>query len=139
MNCRFCGKEIIQKEGKWVCSGCGFKFEQPSSDMLSSIQITPQAAQTEIDSGRAVLIDVREKWEFDLVHLPNAILISLGELASKLHLIPKDKPVIVYCHHGNRSLLATQFLRQKGYTTVKNLTGGINGYSLDVDYKIKRY
>lgn len=138
MLCRFCGKEIVQKEGKWACSGCGFMVQQPTPELMSA-QIIPSDVQKEVDEKKAVLIDVREKWEYDLVHLPGAIWIRLGELAEKLGLIPRDKPVIVYCHHGNRSMMATQFLRQKGFANVKNLVGGIERYALDVDHKIKRY
>lgn len=139
MQCRFCGKELLQKDGKWICSGCGFVLEAPSMELLKSVQLSPQEAKKEIDSRKPFILDVREPWEHELANIPRSVLIPLRELAAKLHLIPKDKEIIVYCHHGNRSLLASHFLVQKGFKKVKNLEGGIEEYSIRADSSIPQY
>jgi phage shock protein E len=72
-----------------------------------------------------LILDVREQSEYDAGHIPGVTLIPMGTVANRLNEIPKDKPVIVTCHSGNRSGQVTDFLRQQGYTNVHNMTGGI--------------
>ena len=71
-----------------------------------------------------VFIDVREDFEFAAGHIPEATLIPLGQLPSRLHEIPKDKTVVAVCRSDNRSGQATQFLRQAGFD-VHNMLGGM--------------
>ena len=59
---------------------------------------------------------------------PGVKLIPKGTVANRLNEIPKDKPVIVTCHSGNRSAQVTDYLRQQGYTNVHNMTGGISAW-----------
>jgi adenylyltransferase/sulfurtransferase len=87
------------------------------------------------------LVDVREEEEFNICRLEWAELIPLGKLAQEapIRLIDKDKPVVVYCHHGMRSAYAADYLRNLGYEHVYNLTGGIDAWSDLVDPYIPRY
>jgi rhodanese-related sulfurtransferase len=71
-----------------------------------------------------VLIDVREDDEFAAGHIPEATLIPLGQLSSRLNEIPKDKTVVAVCRSGNRSGQATQLLRQAGFDA-HNMDGGM--------------
>jgi rhodanese-related sulfurtransferase len=71
-----------------------------------------------------VLIDVREDYEFAAGHIPEATLIPLGQLGSRLNEIPKDKTVVAVCRSGNRSGQATQLLRQAGFDA-HNMDGGM--------------
>ena len=75
-----------------------------------------------------VILDVREQSEYDAGHIAGVKLIPLGTVANRLNEIPKDKPVIVTCHSGNRSGQATEYLRSQGYTNVHNMTGGISAW-----------
>ena len=87
-----------------------------------------------------VFVDVREKAEYDLVHIKNAFLAPLSNLPAYVDHIPKDKPVIVYCHHGMRSLQAINYLKENyGYNNLLNLTGGIDEWSLTIDPSLIRY
>ena len=72
-----------------------------------------------------VLIDVREQDEWDAGHIAGATLIPSSQLQSRWQEIPTDKTVIVYCRSGNRSNVATDFLKQQGLTNVHNMTGGV--------------
>ncbi|WP_243383460.1 rhodanese-like domain-containing protein [Geothrix alkalitolerans] len=83
-------------------------------------------------------LDVRERWEYDLAHLPGATLIPLGELASRLGELDPSRPVAAYCHHGSRSLHALRFLHGAGFTDIAHLAGGIDAYSL-MDPSVPRY
>lgn len=84
------------------------------------------------------LVDCRQPWEWELVRLPGARLIPLGELSSRASEVAGDKPVVVYCHHGVRSLQAAYILRGAGITA-RSLAGGIDLYSLEADPSLPRY
>ena len=75
----------------------------------------------------ALLLDVREPGEFSEIHAPNAKLIPLGQISSRLQEIEayKDKPIVVMCRSGRRSAQAVSVLQQAGYTQVSNVKGGI--------------
>ena len=103
-------------------------------------EITPQELKQRLDENQAVfLLDVREQSEYDFVHLEGARLVPLNTLPQHLDSIPSDKEIVVYCHHGQRSLYATAYLQQNGYDDVKNLTGGIDRWAAEIDPTLKRY
>jgi len=75
-----------------------------------------------------ILVDVRELQEWIIGHIPGAVHIPLDELPDRLREVPTDKPVVVVCATGVRSLYGAQFLLQAGYTQVYNLTNGTIGW-----------
>jgi rhodanese-related sulfurtransferase len=85
------------------------------------------------------LLDVREPWELAICGFPEALHLPLGELAGREHELPRVRPLIVFCHTGRRSLLATQYLRQLGMNEAVNLRGGVEAYALEVDPSMARY
>ena len=87
------------------------------------------------------LLDVREPEEHSLAALPNAKLIPLGQLAGRAHelLAWKEQDIVVYCHHGIRSLHAIHLLRPLGFARLSNLAGGIDAWSREVDPNVPRY
>ena len=89
----------------------------------------------------AVLLDVREPFEYDLVHLDDAVLIPMMQLPARTEetFHDRSRPIIVYCHHGIRSVQAAAFLEHLGYEAVYNLTGGIDRLSIEVDPDVPRY
>lgn len=82
----------------------------------------------DIDRTSITLIDVRTREEFAVGALKGAINIPLDEMREHLSEIPSDKPVVVYCQVGLRGYLASNILRQHGFTDVSNLIGGIKLY-----------
>ncbi len=76
-----------------------------------------------------VLLDVREQMEWEMANLAHlgAVHLPMGEVAGRLDEIPADRPVVVYCHSGARSLEVAGLLMKHGYTDVYNLEGGIAG------------
>lgn len=101
--------------------------------------IRPEALKARLDQGESpFLLDVREPWEHQLVALPGSTLIPMGELPARLAEIPRDQEVIVYCHHGVRSMQAGYFLVHHG-VQISNLFGGIDAWSLQADPKTPRY
>lgn len=104
--------------------------------------ITPAELSSRLDEANPpALLDVREVEEHEFVALPESTLIPLGELSERVDEIAgwKDKEVVVYCHHGVRSLHAIAFLRTQGFQKLRNLTGGIDRWSLEVDPEAPRY
>lgn len=104
-------------------------------------EITPEDfAQRRGGPNAPVLLDVREKWEFDTAHLPDSLLIPMGEIPSRAYNeLDPDQPVVVMCHHGARSLNVTMWLRQQGYEHAQSLAGGIDAWSRTIDPSIPRY
>ena len=105
--------------------------------MSQSISVT-ELAEVLKSAEPPFLLDVREPEEFRLANL-GGVLIPLGELSQRLNEVPEDRDVVVLCHHGVRSGHASAFLRHQGYERVRNISGGIDQYSLEVDPKVPRY
>lgn len=86
-----------------------------------------------------LLLDVRERPEASFASLPGSVLIPLGELPGRVDELPRDEPIVVYCHHGVRSARALSVLEQAGFTRARHLTGGIDAWSVKVDPAVPRY
>lgn len=85
-----------------------------------------------IDSGKGVLIDVRAPEEFNLGTIKGALNIPLDELRDRLSELPRDKEIYIFCQVGLRGYLACRILMQKGYSNVKNLSGGYKTYQMAI-------
>jgi rhodanese-related sulfurtransferase len=85
------------------------------------------------------LLDVREPWELAICGFPEAIHRPLGVLVGQEQELPNDRLLIVICHTGRRSLLATEYLRRLGWSRAVNLRGGVEAYALEVDPSMARY
>lgn len=85
------------------------------------------------------MLDVREAHELDIVCFASATHIPLASLPDRMADLPRDKPLVVSCHHGGRSMRAVQFLRAKGYDNAINLRGGIDAYAVTIDTTMRRY
>lgn len=88
---------------------------------------------------KPVLLDVREKWEVDLCRLPEALHIPLAELSLRAGEIPPDRDIIVYCHHGVRSLQGAAMLRLQGIPRAVSLRGGIHAWAEKIDPAMAKY
>jgi len=102
-------------------------------------EISPKDAKKAVDGKKAILVDVRNQDEWDYIHIDGATFIPLHELSARLDEVNRlGKPIICYCHHGNRSLFATMLLQKAGIDA-KSMAGGIEEWALQVDKKMKRY
>ena len=104
-----------------------------------SIQDANHLLSTE---GRAVLIDVREPWEFALAKLPDSCLIPMGSVPAELQRLDglaENKTLLLLCHHGVRSLQVTAWLRDKGIDDCYSVAGGIDRWSRQIDQSIPLY
>lgn len=105
-------------------------------------QISPEDVKAKLDAGEpVVLLDVRQPEEYAHCRLPGSQLIPLGELvrrASEVE-VPDGATVVVYCHHGVRSLSGALILQQAGLENVASMAGGIEAWSLRIDPTVPRY
>ncbi|MEA5446030.1 rhodanese-like domain-containing protein [Gammaproteobacteria bacterium AB-CW1] len=102
-------------------------------------ELPAREAHKLLQSGQASLLDVREPSELALAAVDGALHIPLAQLPQCLDRIPRQRPLIVMCHHGVRSAMAADFLERQGFEDVSNLLGGIDAWSQEVDDDIPRY
>jgi rhodanese-related sulfurtransferase len=95
--------------------------------------------QTDPKRSPPVLIDVREPWEFEYCRIEGSVLIPLGELPARIDELPAERPLVIVCHHGNRSWYAAVMLEQAGFADVFNLRGGVEAWAAEVEPTMKRY
>lgn len=84
-----------------------------------------------------VLVDVREVWEAEIATLPGALLVPLATLESAE--LDPAATIVLYCHHGIRSATALDVLRDRGFTAVRHLEGGIDAWARTVEPEMSRY
>lgn len=115
----------------------------PGSDTFMEnppLEITVEQARDWLAGPDApVLLDVREDDEVAVCRIPGSVHIPMQLVPAKLAELPRDKAILVQCHHGGRSLRVTQFLREQGYPKVTNLKGGIDRWAVVVDPGLSRY
>jgi adenylyltransferase/sulfurtransferase len=117
--------------------------ESPSVPSPSSAPIEELSPAELSDRLRAtdppMLLDVREPWEHEVARIAGARLVPLNSLPAALSTLDPSRPIVAYCHHGMRSRMALEFLRERGLTRLANLAGGIDAWSEDVDPSVPRY
>ncbi|MDP6751850.1 MAG: rhodanese-like domain-containing protein [Candidatus Poribacteria bacterium] len=102
--------------------------------------IEPQSLKQMVDEGQDfVLLDVRESWESQVACIPGTILIPLRDLPRRVNELNPRQEIVVYCHHGVRSLDAAYLLQQLGFKRVASLIGGIDQWSREIDPTLERY
>ncbi|HHB12477.1 MAG TPA: sulfurtransferase [Chromatiales bacterium] len=89
--------------------------------------------------GMPFILDVREPWEYRLAHIPGSVLIPMREVGLRMEELPKDRDIVVVCHHGIRSRIVAAHLHRHGFERVINLAGGLDAWSLRVDPRLPRY
>ena len=98
--------------------------------MFDFDDITPQAAQKLIDEKKCYIVDVRTPEEYRAFHIAGACLLPTAELHSRYNEIPRkpDKPVLICCEHGARSVAVCALLAQYGWSRLLNLEGGAEAW-----------
>ena len=105
---------------------------QASSPHMKSITTTELRAL--IDQGfDGLLIDVREPHEHAMASIEGAQLIPLGTLPQNASSLPMDRDIYIHCKMGMRSARAVEFLMERGFTRVANVTGGIDAWLADLE------
>jgi rhodanese-related sulfurtransferase len=103
-------------------------------------EVSAEEVKARIDAGSApVIIDVREPWEHEIANIAQATLIPMNTIPARMDELDRNAEIVVYCHHGARSLNVASYLVQHGFTNVKNLTGGIDSWARRVDRSMRTY
>lgn len=88
-----------------------------------------------------LLLDCREQDEHDLVSIAGAKLLPMSELMERHEELTefKDRPLVVHCHHGGRSLQVANWLRGQGYSQAQSMAGGIDVWAQEIEPEMTRY
>jgi adenylyltransferase/sulfurtransferase len=113
---------------------------EPSAGLPAVEEISPTELATRLRATEPpVLLDVREPWEHGVARIDGARLVPLNSLPHALSTLDPSRAYVTMCHHGVRSRMAAEFLRERGMTRVANLSGGIDAWSGEVDPSVPRY
>jgi rhodanese-related sulfurtransferase len=102
------------------------------------MEISPKETHELVGAGKAVLVDIRTREEFDAVHIGGALLFT-EELMHEISGWDRSKQVVFVCHHGIRSMDAAAYFAGHGMENVRSMKGGIDAWSCDVDASLPRY
>lgn len=113
----------------------------PAAPMDHPIEISVTEASTLLRDAphQVTLIDVREPWETEICRVAGAQFIPMRQIPEHLGSLPRDRRLLVMCHHGARSLRVTQFLRANGFDAATNIAGGIAAWAEEIDPSLARY
>ena|SRR3989338_3482023 len=141
-NCPICGESPRIKELMDYEQFCNMKREEESS--LESDEISVGQLKNMIDDHEDfVLVDVREEYEWYICKIEGAKLIPMSQIMNEnigiLENIEKDKKIVLHCHTGARSAAVLQILKNKGFKNLKNLVGGIDAWSNEIDPEVPVY
>jgi len=102
-------------------------------------ELSPAEAADRHATDEVVLLDVREPREWELCRIDGAAPAPLSRFMHHLPDLDPDRPTVVYCHTGVRSVYAAAFLQQQGFAEVYSMAGGIDAWSTQVDPAVPRY
>lgn len=107
--------------------------------MIAQIAPVDLARKRQTAPEDILLLDVREPYEREFAVIEPSLHIPMGQLSERVREVPRDREVVVYCHHGVRSNVVAAYLDTLGFPRVSNLAGGIDRWSVEVDPRIPRY
>ena len=133
-DCPVCGTHPTVTELIDYEAFCGMPAHDGSAEIeVGELQGLLQGEDTPL------LLDVRERWEWDVAHLEGSLHIPLGQLPGRLQEVDTRREIITICHHGMRSLHARDLLQGAGFSRVRSLAGGIDAWAEGVEPGMGRY
>jgi adenylyltransferase/sulfurtransferase len=137
--CPLCGEHPTITQLIDYDAFCGITHEEETARALAPYEISVTELKERLDRGEDIFIlDVREPHEYEIVNI-GGYLIPLNELPQRVHELDSSHEMVVHCQRGSRSARAVEFLRQLGFTKVKNLVGGIDAWAASIDQRLPRY
>jgi len=138
--CPLCGERPSIKELIDYQAFCGIAPEEQAGAEAADWEIGVRELEAQRARGEDfTLIDVREPHEYEIARIPGSTLIPLHHLPERMSELDSSREIVLHCHHGQRSMRALQMLRQAGFRKLKNLRGGIDSWSREVDPSVPRY
>ena len=102
-------------------------------------EISVVDAAKSMQQDKVVLLDVREHSELDICRIEEAIHIPLSEIPQRIELLPRNLPLIIFCHNGMRSRSVVYYLITLGFDNALNMTGGIHCWAKEIDSDMLKY
>jgi adenylyltransferase/sulfurtransferase len=140
--CPLCGENprITELQDYEELCGVASETSAGSSDRVGELEIgAREVASLRQRDPNLQIVDVREPHEHAIARIEGAILIPLRTLPERMRELDPDRSIVLHCHHGVRSLRATELLRGSGFARAKSLRGGIDAWSREVDSTVPRY
>lgn len=106
------------------------------------IELSCGDVRLKLDAGEEfVLLDCREHDEHALVRISGSRLLPMSEIQRRVGELDahRRREIVVYCHHGVRSLQVAMWLRQQGFAETRSMAGGIDQWSIEIDATLPRY
>lgn len=143
-SCCACGTDAAQRldlPGITENPACTTTISMESSGHEPPLELSVQETHALLNSNPSgvALIDVREPFEAAICRIAGAELIPMRQLPNRLQSLSGEKHLLIYCHHGGRSLRVTEFLRERGFRQVSNMRGGIDAWARQIDPEMPRY
>src|ERR1700683_3260230 len=108
---------------------------------LPQLEVDCRTLRARLDAGESILlIDCREQHEYDLVQIEGSRLIPMSELLKRARELDgeQEAELVVFCHHGVRSLQVATWLRRQGFSKASSLSGGIDRWAQEIDPTLPR-
>lgn len=123
------------------CGGFLFPF---SKDQFTGMDLEISCRDTKAriaSNAPPLLVDCRERQEFDLVHIAGAKLLPMSQITARLGELAgcEEQAIVVYCHHGMRSAQVVTWLREQGFASVQSMAGGIDAWAIEIEPGMTRY
>ncbi|MGE0568396.1 MAG: molybdopterin-synthase adenylyltransferase MoeB [Bacteroidia bacterium] len=132
--------EIIRNNKNFERAELEESYTFNCENVSPSESISPIELNEWINSGKEfMLLDVRESYEREICLIESSISIPLSKIQESISKIPKDKTIVVYCHHGKRSQAAINQLKKENFKNLINLEGGIHAWAMEIDSTISTY
>jgi sulfur-carrier protein adenylyltransferase/sulfurtransferase len=140
--CPMCGENPTIKQLIDYDQFCGIRGQEAPAPAAASLggETTVEELKQRLDRGEKVFIlDVRNPEEYQISRIPGSVLIPLPTLPQRFAELDRDREMVVHCKSGMRSQKAIQFLREQGFTKLKNLKGGVLAWADKIDRTMPKY
>jgi adenylyltransferase/sulfurtransferase len=138
--CPICGDQPTIKQLIDYDQFCGIRGQETVKPTASGNDVTVEELKQRLDRGEEVFVlDVRNPPEYAICRIEGSTLLPLPELPMRFRELDDEREIIVHCKSGMRSAKAVAFLREQGFTKVKNLKGGILEWATKIDKKMPTY
>jgi adenylyltransferase/sulfurtransferase len=120
---------------------CGVSPAQQKAVFIDEVEV--EEVKSALDSGKIPaeidLLDIREPFEAQIAHIPHSRVISLAQFGARMHELDSAREIWLYCKDGARSGKAWKLLHDAGFRKIKNVAGGIDAWSEEIDPQTPRY
>ncbi len=111
-----------------------------AEDLYANMEVAPREVKDMLGRGEKILfVDVRERWEYETSHIEGSVLIPLREIPTNLPRLEAAEEIVLFCHHGMRSMDAAAWLRSQGVQGARSMAGGIDRWATEIDPNTPRY